>query len=426
MKYKYINNLTPQDQEFQDILDGESFSNNMSFPERLIEFIEKNKDFQLDYLFICHSSSRYTSYRTVNPLGFIMKKLTAYSDSDFDKAITALAPIITDNLFSKKDLFEISDEDLVKIQSNSEKPRHFERNKKHLLSTNYEKIFHLFTNNFTDRTDHEHCDSHLEVQRFVKNFQLLFNNEYRKSLIEMNFLSNDRFYKLLQFDKGKAFEYSDVIINALYNEDEDKEKAYHQIFSFMHSAKEYNFAKKYHINYTDYIEKIKEMPFFSYDKVPGQGNPQSFILDLYTRGSQQEFYRLKAQPEIYKLLKKDFNEVFLEKISDYIFSDIAYAQGVPMTSKIREKMLKNLKEEMLTEFNIKMFEESYGVDIMDAIQNKYKSSKRNTYITQRLYKITNFYNENKDKIFARCVEEEKSELTKTIVINVSAKNTARI
>lgn len=418
MKYKYINNLTPQDQEFQDILDGESF------PERFIEFIEKNKDFQLDYLFICHSSSRQTSYRTVNPLGFILKKLIKYPKHDFDSVINALAPIMTDNLFSQKDLFEISDEDLVKIQSGSENPRHFDKNKKHLLSTNYEKVFHLFTDNFTKQSNFENCDSHLEVKDFVKNFQLLFNNEYRKSLIEMNFLSNDRFYKLLQFDKGKAFEYSDIIIDALYNE--DKEKAYHQIFSFMHSAKEYNFAKKYYINYTDYIEKIKEMPFFSYDKVPGQGNSQSFILDLYTRGSQQEFYRLKSQPEIYNLLKKDFNEVFFEKISEYIFADTSYDQGVALTSKIREKMLKELKEEMLTEFNIRMFEESYGLDIMDAIQNKYKSARRNTYMRQRLSKITDFYNKHKDEMFARCVEEEKAELIKNIVIDVSVKNTKRI
>lgn len=436
MKYKYLNNLSDTYTLLHEIIDGEK-NDTFSSPEfsnNLCDFLEKNKDVELDYICIGRTSKeRYAKYHGVNVVGFILKKLKEKPAENFEKTIMAIRNHISDDLFTGKDFIQMSDEEIEKLSAYGNEKITFDPKKTHRIEISSNNIFTLFVQHFTDKIkekDYRPYDEKteafsIETERFIKNFNLLFDNPVKKSTVDYDFFNKSHFYNLLQLDHGLAFSNSMKIIDTLFSD--NRESAYLSLFSALHLARSTKFNKQSTVNYNDYLKKIKEMPFFSYDKIPGSRKETSFISDLYARGSWDEIEKLEKNPDIKNLLFNDFNNLFLEKVENYIFENTSYGLGLSMTSHLRNKMLEKIKEDMLDYFRPKLFEDMNDGDIIEKLHHNYLArSGKNSYTAKRFDKFKSFYKDNYPVMFRKEVEIEKNYLTQNIEVSAKIHTAKRI
>lgn len=400
MKYLYIGNLTGIQKEFYDLIEsdlmGETIKIKNERIQNLINFFTNNKDHKIDFLYIIEKQRKSfgrngqkenTDFRALNPLGFIIKFLNHENIDPVlrKKALYTISQNSTDEMFSLNSILKFNNDEM-KEMGIPDFYYELNINDGFKLEISQHKILKLLITEPLQRYRKLSNFSEKELNDIFDDINLIFTNKERKILgvPDYNNLIND-IAIINIIEKEQRFEHTNLkIIDILLNDKKSREEFILQLYADTYKKnflqlriKEQDPFNKYQLR-----KMIEQLPFFDYNKIPGDSNypEDSFVDTLY---KNQEHHKLK-EIESYIIennkLEKDFALLIETQIKIYIDS--------LEDSNTRNASLKKITENMNSK-TFKMYEKYKGLQLDDWLKTYESKIRIDRYERNRYQKVVN-------------------------------------
>lgn len=414
MKYLYIGNLTGIQKEFYDLIESDLMDETIKIKneriQNLINFFTNNKDYKIDFLYIIEKQRKgfgrngqkeNTDFRALNPLGFIIKFLNHENIDPVlrKKALYTISQNSTDEMFSLNSILKFNNDEMKEMgipdfyyESNI--------NDGFKLEISQHKILKLLITEPLQRYRKLSNFSEKELNDIFDDINLIFTNKERKILgvPDYNNLIND-IAIINIIEKEQRFKHTNLkIIDILLNDKKSREEFILQLYADTYKKnflqlriKEQDPFNKYQLR-----KMIEQLPFFDYNKIPGDSNypEDSFVDTLY---KNQEHHKLK-EIESYIMeknkLEKDFALLIETQIKIYIDS--------LEDSNTRNASLKKINENMNSK-TFEMYAKYKGLQLDEWLKTYESKIRIDRYERNRYQKVINLLEVSK-------INVEKEEL----------------
>lgn len=414
MKYLYIGNLTGIQKEFYDLIEsdlmGETIKIKNERIQNLINFFTNNKDHKIDFLYIIEKQKKgfgrngqkeNTDFRALNPLGFIIKFLNHENIDPIlrKKALYTISQNSTDEMFSLNSILKFNNDEM-KEMGIPDFYYELNINDGFKLEISQHKILKLLITEPLQRYRKLSNFSEKELNDIFDDINLIFTNKERKILgiPDYNNLIND-IAIINIIEKEQRFEHTNLkIIDILLNDKKSREEFILQLYADTYKKnflqlriKEQDPFNKYQLR-----KMIEQLPFFDYNKIPGDSNypEDSFVDTLY---KNQEHHKLK-EIESYIMeknkLEKDFSLLIETQIKIYIDS--------LEDSNTRNASLKKISENMNSK-TFEMYAKYKGLQLDEWLKTYESKIRIDRYEKNRYQKLINLLEVSK-------INVEKEEL----------------
>lgn len=320
--------------------------------KKLVNFLLNNPDFYIDKLYIKNNKKMSLRRIVINPLGCILNNADNSQREYFKILIELLSKKTSESLFlvNKKEM-TINNEKL------------------HIRNTD---IFNPLSNILINSHSQSKEENSEKTHFFIYCFNTLFNNEIKKSTVDaQQLIKNNYFYELDNKDKN-CTNFFNVIDNISMN-DTYKKNIYLNIYS--------NFYNKYFDRHPSYpnnfiVDKnkfkkiIKNSGLFNWKDLPSvQGSSEKFSDNFTGSLYMQNPRELEAFFKEHKVNKKDIeienNSLILQEIRKCILSN--------NPNKIIEKEIIKIKNILLNNFKLDVFEKRYKSNLQNLLKKDFTS-----------------------------------------------------
>lgn len=423
MKYLYIGNLTGIQKEFYDLIEsdlmGETIKIKNERIQNLINFFTNNKDYKIDFLYIIEKQRKgfgrngqkeNTDFRALNPLGFIIKFLNHENIDPIlrKKALYTISQNSNDEMFSLNSILKFNNDEM-KEMGISDFYYELNINGGFKLEISQYKILKLLITEPLQRYRKLSNFSEKELNDIFDDIKLLFTNEKRKLLGVNDYdnLTNENTIIDI-IAKEQKFKHSNLnIIEILIDDKNVKEEFMLQLYADTYKSHFLQFLRTKECDPVDKYKlrkMIEGLPYFDYNKIPGESNSYSkysFVDTLYKNQDEHKLKEIESYVIENNKLEKDFSLLIETKIKLYV--------DASENSSRRRKLFKEICNEMNTK-TFKMYSKYKGLELEDWLKIYASKVGIDKYERNRYQKIVQLIEISK-------INVEKEELNTILIQN---------